>query len=216
MFWSRPSISDDLRDWILDCFEWFDERFEPVPQPIKPPRAFFKAPSGNSITTAELVLEDIKRHMKYDQPVDIVPLDTLPPEYRHSYQSLSSVAGTYQKIDETSVIRYDRELMNRPLEFINVIAHELMHAKLSGLENEIPGGVEAHELATDLGCIISGFGIFQLQAADDAGWSGYMTQQSRAYAFAVFLSRRDLGVDAVSKHLSSRCRKLVLRAFKEL
>lgn len=216
VFWSRPSISDDMRDWILDCFDWFDGVFEPPKAPIVPTKAFFQAPGGIALSTAKLVLKDVKRIMNYDQPVEMLPLDVLPAEYRHTYQSLSQIAGTHQRVDETSIIRYDPELMHQPVQFINLIAHELMHARLAGLENDVPGGEEAHELATDLGCIIAGFGVFQLQAADDAGWSGYLTQQTRAYALAVFLNQRSLGVNEVAPYLSSRCNKLVLRAFKEL
>ena len=151
--------------------------------PILSTKAFFSAPSGTNETTALIVLEDVKRNMKFDQAVEIVPLDRLSAEYRHNYQSTSEVAGTFQSINGVPVVRYDPENMHRPIQFINVLAHELMHARLHGLEHEVPGGVEVHELATDLGCIIAGFGVFQLQAADDAGWFGYMSQQSRAYAF---------------------------------
>ena len=105
--------------------------------------------------------------------------------------------------------------MSRPLVFINTMAHEVMHARLSGHENEIPGGLEAHELATDLGCIIAGFGVFQLQAADDSGWSGYMTQPSRAYALATFLDQRRLGPEVVDAHFSARCRRYLKRALKD-
>ena len=136
MFWSRPSVSDDLRFWIIECFEWFDERFGPV----VPTKAFFKAPTGTGPETARLVLEDIKRHMKFDAEVDIVPLNALPAEYRIDYQSLSAIAGTYQEIEGVSVVQYDPEQMNRPIQFINLLAHELMHARLSGLESEVPGG----------------------------------------------------------------------------
>lgn len=216
MFWSRPSISEDLQTWILECFDWFDEIFEPPRQPIVPTKAFFRAPKGTSAETAKLVLEDIKRHMNYDAPVEILPLDILPAEYRIDYQSLSSVAGTYEEIAGVHVIRYDPAQMHRPLQFINLLAHELMHSRLAGLQDEVPGGEVAHELATDLGCIIAGFGVFQLQAADDAGWFGYMTQPSRAFALAVFLTRRGLGVEEVAPYLSPRCRKLVVRAFREL
>ena len=153
--------------------------------------------------------------MNFDAPVEIVPLDVLPGEYRHDYQSLSQIGGSYQKIDGVSLIQYDPEQINRPIQFINLLAHELMHARLDGLENDVLGGVGAHELATDLGCIIAGFGIFQLQAADDAGWSGYMSQNSRAAALAIFLERRRLPIDAVTPYLSHRCKNLVKRAIKE-
>lgn len=216
MFWSRPIVSDDMKSWITECFDWFDDRFEPPTEPIVPTKAFFQAPAGTSTATAALVLEDIKRHMKFDAHVEIVPLNVLPAEHRIDYQSLSSVAGTYQEIEGVPVIQYDPEHMNRPTQFINLLAHELMHARLSGLEGKVPGGEPAHELATDLGCIIAGFGVFQLQAADDAGWFGYMTQSSRAFALAMFLNRRGLSIDDISPYLSSRCRKLVIKGFKEL
>lgn len=216
MFWSRPLISEDLQGWILECFDWFDGRFDPPPAPILPTKAFFTAPGGTSPETAKLVLDDVKRHLKVDGPVELAPLDVLPAEYRIDYQALSAVAGTHEATGNGSVIRYDPDNMRRPLQFINVLAHELMHAKLAGLEHDIPGGEGAHELATDLGCIIAGFGVFQLQAADDAGWSGYMSQNSRAFAFAVFLSRRGMGAETVAPYLSSRCQTLLKRAFKAL
>ena len=95
-----------------------------------------------------------------------------------------------------------------------MLAHEVMHARLSGLEDEVPGGAGAHELATDLGCIIAGFGVFQLQGADDAGWTGYMSQDSRAYALGLFLHRRGLERDSVARHLTPRCQKLLTKAMK--
>lgn len=216
MFWSRPMVSEDIRDWIDDCFDWFDARFEPPQKLITPTKEFFAAPGGADQKTAALVLEDVKRHLNYKKPVEITPLDVLPAEYRHTYQELSSVAGTFQQVGDTPVIRYDPEQMHRPVQFISLIAHELMHARLAGLENEVPGGETAHELATDLGCIIAGFGVFQLQAADDAGWMGYMTQPSRAHALAVFLNRREQGPEQATKHLSSRCSKLLRKACKGL
>lgn len=216
MFWSRQFVSDDMRQWILECFDWFDEKFEPPSGPIVPTKAYFTASAGTDNDTARQVLADIKRHMNFDHPVELEPLDVLPAEYRHEYQSLTSVAGTYEKIGNSSVIRYDPEQMNKPIQFINLMAHELMHARLDDVVAEVPGGEEAHELATDLGCIIAGFGVFQLQAADDAGWFGYMTQQSRAFALAVFLHRRGLELDTVSPFLSPRCKRLVSKAMKAL
>ena len=205
-----------MRSWILDCFDWFDDRFEPPGALVVPTRTFFTAPRGSDPATARTVLEDVMRHLKHDRPVEIVPMDVLPAEYRVDYQALSSAAGTHETQGNTSIIRYDPALMNRPLQFINMLAHELMHARLAGLEDEVPGGAQAHELATDLGCIIAGFGVFQLQAADDAGWFGYMTQPSRAFALAVFLDRRGLTAEAAAPWLSARCRKLLAKAIREV
>ncbi len=216
MFWSGRSISDDMRHWILECFEWFDGKFEPPPAPILPTKAFFKAPGGANEATAKLVLEDVKRHMGFDAPVELFPLNVLPAELRYTYQTPSETAGTFEDVDGIPVIQYNREQLHYPIQFINVIAHELMHARLSGAVNDVPGGEELHELATDLGCIIAGFGVFQMQAADNAGWAGYLSQPTRAFSLAVFLDRRGLGQEEVAGYLSPRCNKLLKRAIKEL
>jgi len=214
MFWSRPRVSPDMKDWIEECFDWFDDRFEPPEAPILPTKDFFKAGGGESQETAQQVLKDVTRLLHFDHPIDLVPLDVLSAEYRIDYNSTSAVAGTFQNDGETAVIRYDPELLKSPLQFINILAHEVMHARLSGLEDEVPGGAGAHELATDLGCIIAGFGVFQLQGADDAGWTGYMSQDSRAYALGLFLRRRGLERDSVAGHLTPRCQKLLTKAMK--
>lgn len=216
MFWSRPQVSQDMQEWIEECFDWFDARFEAPKAPILPTKAFFHAPGGQDEDTAKLVLKDVMRLLHYDKAIELLPLDRLSAEYRHEYNATSQVAGEFLSDGDTSVIRYDPELLSRPLQFINILAHEVMHARLSGLEDDVPGGAGAHELATDLGCIIAGFGVFQLQGADDAGWTGYMSQQSRAYALALFLHRRGLHHDCVTKHLTPRCQKLLKRAMKQL
>lgn len=216
MFWSKPLVSDDMSAWVEECFDWFDARFAAPKDPILPTKAFFKAGKGQDEATARAVLEDVQRLLGFDLPINLEPLSKLPPEYRHSYQSLSEVAGTYQETEDGRLIHYDPEMMSRPMQFINTMVHEVMHARLAGLEDQVPGGYEAHELATDLGCIIAGFGVFQLQAADDAGWSGYLTQPTRAHALAVFLDQRGLGAEAVSSHLSGRCNRLLAKAFKQL
>ncbi|MEO1238112.1 MAG: hypothetical protein AAFW64_00325 [Pseudomonadota bacterium] len=205
-----------MADWITECFDWFDARFLAPPAPILPTSAFFRAGSGQDHTTAVAVLADVKRLLRYGLPIDLVPLTRPPGEYRHSYQSLGEVGGTYQETDQGRVISYDPETVARPLAFINTLAHEVMHARLSGLTDQVPGGEEAHELATDLGCIIAGFGVFQLQAADDTGWSGYMSQDSRAFALAVFLDQRGLGADAANAYLSRRCQRYLKRGFADL
>ena len=215
--WPRPlDVSPAKRDWIADCFDWFDSRFPAPPAPILPTRAFFGAKKGSPEDTARQVLSDVTRHMGFDLPITLFPLERPPAELRHDYQSLDEVGGTYFETDEGRFISYDPETLSRPIQFINTMAHEVMHARLSGLEDQIPGGIEAHELGTDLGCIIAGFGVFQLQAADDLGWAGYLSQPTRAYALARFLLDRNLDLAAVSDHLTGRCRNLVRRGLHDV
>ena len=105
--------------------------------------------------------------------------------------------------------------MRQPVSFINTLAHELMHAHLADVVDDIPGGEGAHELATDLHCITHGFGLFQLEATETMGWSGYMTQPSRAFALAVFLHLTDTPTNAALPYLGPRSTKHLKRAIKE-
>lgn len=216
MFGRRSAISQDMADWIVECFDWFDARYPAPPKPILPTRAFFTAPGGTDVATAQAVLADVKRHLHFDLPIDMLPIERPAGEYRHTYSSMSEIAGTYQETSEGRVIHYDPEAMTRPINFIATLSHEVMHARLAGHVHDVPGGEAAHELATDLGCIIAGFGVFHLQAADDQGWSGYMSQDARAFALARFLDDRGLGVDAVAAHLSPRCQRYLRRGFRDL
>ncbi len=220
MFWSRSAVSPDMRQWVLECFDWFDRHFTPPKGPILPTKEFFTAPGGTGggkgPAAAQGVLADICRHLDYTGPVELAELETLPAEYRHSYQSMGEINGMFMSDGKVAVIQYQPQDMGKPIQFINTMAHEMMHARLHHYVDDVPGGAEAHELATDLGCIIAGYGTFQLQAADDMGWSGYLSQPTRAYALAMFLDRRGMGLDAVTPHLSGRCRKYLKRAFKEI
>lgn len=205
-----------MRDWIEEYFDWSETYFYSPPGPILPTREFFTAGGGQGKETATMVLQDIQRLTGIDRQIHLMPLEVLPAEFRIDYNSTNSTAGTFQETSEGALIQYDPDLLKTPLQFINVIVHEIMHVRLSGLEDDLPGGYKFHELATDLSGIVAGFGAIQLQAADDAGWTGYLRQTSRAYALAVFLKHRGLGVDAVSDHLSPRCTRLLRKAFKGL
>ncbi len=216
MLFSRPLVSSDMRDWIETFFDWSEALFTAPQSPIVPTREFFSATKGRKDETANMVLRDVLRLSYIDAEIKLMPLDVLPDELRLDYQATSSVAGTFQETENGALICYDPELMKRPLQFINVIVHEVMHLRLAGYQQDLPGGPEVEELATDLSGIIAGFGAIQLQAADDAGWTGYLRQTTRAHALAVFLDRRSLNPGAVSAHLSTRCNKLLKKAFKQL
>ena len=70
--------------------------------------------------------------------------------------------------------------------------------------NDLPGGDTMHELATDLHCIIAGFGVFQLEGHEQSGWSGYMSQPARATALAMFLKFHDLELERALPYLTRR------------
>ena len=186
-FQPKPIISDDMADWIVDSFAW-ELAHDPAPRRlIQPTAEFIAATKGDEAATARAVLHDVCRHLGSDRPFKLEPLPELPDEWSHDYGRLAEVAGTYEYDAQAPVIRYSAKSMARPVGFINTMAHEIMHDRLHPHEADLPGGTAAHELSTDLHCIFLGFGLFQLAAAEQLGWSGYMSQPSRAYALALFL-----------------------------
>jgi hypothetical protein len=151
-----------------------------------------------------------------DAPITVDPLPQIDAQWRHEYTSMSEVGGEYHHDPLHPLIRYNPELMARPIPFINTMTHELMHARLADVVDILPGGSEAHELATDLHCIIAGFGCFQMQAAEQDGWAGYMTQPSRAVALAVFLDRNGLTPADADPFLAARPRKWLAKAWRQV
>ena len=220
MFWGKKqSISDDLKDWIYDSFDWAEATFgrdwSASRKLITPTKDNFTAPSGETPEVAQQIANDIAKIIPVRQ-IPVAPLDMLDPELRHNYQDLGSVAGTYQHDWDNPLISYDPALMRTPVAFINTMTHELMHARLANYVALMPGGEGAHELSTDLHCITHGFGIFALEGPAIMGWSGYMTQESRAYALAVFLDRHGIPADEAYARLNGRSAKALKRAVAEV
>jgi hypothetical protein len=82
--------------------------------------------------------------------------------------------------------------------------------------DDIPGGEGAHERATDLRAIIAGFGVIQMRGAAEVGWLGYMTQESRAHALAMFLRLTNTDKALALPHLDVRQAKEVRATLKEI
>ncbi len=219
MIWSRkPLISEELRDWIVDHFDWVTTHrpdWHDRAQLVLPTKDFFDAPGGGGPETAEHILKNIKSLLVFDAPVTLQPLEVLPDELRHEYGKMSDVAGQYMHDGDVRLITYDPTLVRQPLTFINTLVHELIHARLDEVVDDLPGGAAMHELATDLHGIIAGFGVIELEAAEKAGWAGYMTQPSRAVALAVFLKFHGLQKDAALPWLSKRTARWLSKAWDE-
>ncbi|WP_341365659.1 hypothetical protein [Yoonia sp. BS5-3] len=219
MFWrQRASIGDDLKDWIEDSFDWCRDRFgvdwQTSRQLITADKTFFTAGAGHTPEVAQQIADDIAKLIPV-RSIEVQPIAALDPEYRHSYQDISSVAGAYLHDDEVPLINYDPSLMTKPIAFINTMTHELMHDRLASYVDDMPGGEPAHELSTDLHCTTHGFGLFALDGPAQVGWSGYMTQESRAYALATFLDRHDVDPEFAASRISGRSAKALRRAVAE-
>lgn len=205
MLFRRPLVSDDVRDWVLESFEWHQRVFPGPRKLVLPTKDFFSAPGGQDHDTARQVFRGIQRLLDMeDRVIELIPLPEVPDELAHTYQSMGEVAGTYLHDESHPVITYQPKLMRFPVVFINTLAHELMHDKLADHIEEMPGGEPAHELSTDLHCILWGFGVFQMAAYEDLGWAGYMSQKSRAYALDLFLGHHQIDPTTARNHLPPR------------
>lgn len=219
MFWARkPLISDALRDWIVDHYDWVTQHrpdWHDRAQLVLPTKEFFDAPGGSGPEMAQHILNNIKGLLGLDVPITLQPLEVLPDELRHEYGKTADIAGQYMRDSAQRLITYDPTLVRQPLTFINTLVHELIHARLDQVVEDLPGGAAMHELATDLHGIIAGFGLIELEGAEKAGWAGYMTQPSRAVALAMFLKFHGLEKDAALPWLSRRTARWLHKAWDE-
>lgn len=221
MFWKTEFISEDLGLWVFDNYHWAITHHGPSfwqskSSLVLPNKDYFKAKGGGDHAAALAVFADVKRLLGLENlNIALEEIPQLPPETSHEYGQTSMIAGQYFHDDHHPLITYNPLVMRNPLDFIAMLAHELMHAKLDPVADQLPGGWDAHELATDLHCIIHGFGLIQLQGASDAGWSGYMTQNTRAFATAIFTEITG-STDLITGNLRGRESKLMKKAFKDL
>jgi hypothetical protein len=114
------------------------------------------------------------------------------------------------------MISYDPALFARPAVLLSMLAHEVMHQRLHMIEELPPGGAETEELATDLHVITCGMGVLQMAGAEVAGWQGYLSQQSRAHALAVFLLARGIDPQEAIIALPPHSAKLLSKALRHI
>ena len=125
-----------------------------------------------------------------------------------SLQRAGSVpAGTFGLDGNVASITYDPALARDPVRLVAVLAHEPAHLRLLGFSENLAGGRDANERATDLATVSMGFGLFGAQCAFNfkrhqdplsQGWRysrlGYLDEREWAFALAVWfaLTRRDV------------------------
>jgi len=210
-----------MQDWLLDSLLWCAgagilRQQTPV---VVPTKDWFRAPAGAAPeVTARALLDDILRIVGMtDIPIEMTAIEVLPDEMRHQYGETSAIAGTWQGDGAgPSLIRYDPTLLRQPTTFLSMLAHEVMHERLHRSTHDWPGGPEAEELITDLAVIASGFGVLELSGAEDAGWQGYMRQDSRAHAMGLVLGATGADAEQALAHMPARAAKALRAAVKYL
>lgn len=215
----RYDISDAVQEWIYDNFVWAIRLrlLRPNTPLVFATKDFFTAPKGEGDVVVTALLNDIQHILGMPQKAfNVLPVNTLPTEMQINYNALSAVAGTWQDDEGIASIRYDPNLLNNPIGLVSVLTHELMHDVLHGIADYPPGGEEAEELNTDLHCITMGFGVLQVTYAQNAGWAGYMRQNSRIHALAMFVLVRELSPDETMSALPAANRRQFKKAIKSL
>lgn len=211
-----PLVDQDTQGWVLDSFDWAIDNGILTAQTrlIPPDKAHFPIPGGAHQDVARGLVAQIQTYLNMDTALDVRPLDVLPAEYRFDPNATSAVAGTWQTDGTTSVITYDPETAAAPIAFLSTLVHEVMHERLFLTPGDMPGGAAAEELSTDLHCIAAGFGLVQMTGAEQAGWQGYLRQETRAFALAVFLGITQTPDQQAHAALPRRSSKLLRKVGK--
>jgi hypothetical protein len=209
LFGHSRFLDADLEDWCLETWAWLMRnlggraRLEESAW-ITPTPEFFPKTEAIGADRARHVCDCVRQAMGMaDWPVRLEPFERLAAHQQvaeHAFvNSPQAPSGTFSVEGNEVVIRYAGDLVAQPHELTATFAHELCHYLLATIAEPVPGGEDAHELATDLCVAYAGLGLFGANAAfsfsqhGDAfsqGWqsrrSGYLSERTWAFALALF------------------------------
>jgi hypothetical protein len=237
MFWNKKKklpITNEDKIWIDEDLTWLrtefgEEHFKEI-QTVTPTKDFYNKTFDGSEKDAEFILKrtmelmnirdtEIKLEFFSDQPIEMADgtILTSPADINGSWDSAS---GTYQQIENETIISIERGQLKNPISLIATISHELSHQILLG-ENRIE---ENDEFLTDFTAITYGFGIFignsRFQFTSQGfGWKsssqGYLPEQIIAYIMAWLAKERNEKTD-YSKYLNKSMKKYFEQSFEYL
>ncbi|MEO9876391.1 MAG: hypothetical protein ABJM26_15600 [Anderseniella sp.] len=214
MLWKTKSpLQPNDEDWQLACWRWLFENFNdthPITETplIQPNGTYFPSTNLTGHTKAQYIFELVTRHMRVPaEGFKLVPQqETVDPRVGNLLivqNAPASPAGTFQlQANNELTITYDPAGLDRPVQFIATLAHEVSHALLFTTRETPPGGDDCEEFATDLAVTYFGFGLFGANSAFEfrqfsdmgsgmQGWEtrrlGYLTEAEWSFSLAVFL-----------------------------
>lgn len=212
-FRDKTFLDPEDEAWQIDLWRWFLDRFgnlddlklSPL---VLPTGQFFPPTDKKGHERAEHIFACVKRLSRMPEwPCRLAAQPESPELLVGTYVALKPIThapgGTFGFDGEEVMITYDPATISDPGKLIAILSHELAHYLLASLRQEIPGGEELHEPATDLLTVYLGFGVFGAAAsfhfeADSAGWrwsrGGYLSQRAWLFALGMFLELR--GEDA--------------------
>lgn len=234
----RPCCPCDsaAKAWIEKRLRWLSEQFEdsafsglPV---VLPTSHFFPDHYDGSEAAVRRMLNRVCHYMEVDPDQVLLKIVSRLGKVElvnNSGQQMPGAVGTYRQVGENVKITLDVTELDRPMDLVGTMAHELAHHRLLG-ERRIKPSVYDNELLTDLTVVFMGLGIFL--ANSPRAWRGqlskwpgttlnkpeYMTAPMYAYALAHLAWFRNEPRPAWAKHLRWHFRpefKQALRFLRE-
>jgi hypothetical protein len=223
---SRKSFLDaEDETWQLETWACFlrhfggiaDLRLSPL---VTPTSDFFPPTDATGDSRAQHVFDCVRHHSGMtDWPCKLIAQPVRPEARVSEFVFLTPVdkglpLGTFGVSDNEVAITYDPGSLNDSVTLIATFAHELAHYRLAPLLEDLPGGEDMHEFATDLMTIYMGFGLFganrafnftQHQSFMGQGWGwsrqGYLPERAWAFGLATFLHFRGESANDVRPYL---------------
>lgn len=236
----KTFLDPDLEAWVFETYAWLMRNLGGMVMLrtdhgiALPNRDFIPPTEAKGHELALYIFDHVKAHMGMSEWVcELVPVERPPENARvGEFWTIQNVGGgaggTFHVEDGKVVVSYAADLVTQPAKLIPILAHELSHYLIHGVEEEIPGGEEAHELATELCVAYTGFGVFAINAAfefnqhGDAfsqGWrsqrSGYLSERTWALALAIDLALVE-EAGTVERWLKPSVRDMVAKAERYL
>jgi hypothetical protein len=131
--------------------------------------------------------------------------------------------------DGVPLITYDPILLERPVDLISMLAHEICHHVMITNDLQIVGGSDYEEYATDLCAVYHGMGVFQLRSSlrmdswmdnQRSGWSvvraGYLSIPEFAYSLALYANMNQCDNDVILDHLGDSHYNAYKKAMKQI
>lgn len=240
MNWFAPKLPVDAetKAWVDEAFAWLiDELGIEVlrgAEVVLPLEEFFPDAYDGSRASIRRMVDRVCGYMDVDpELIEIRFFENEDNARLHPLaaggEDRSHAIGLYQmRRDGKFAISLDTSQSSNPQTMVATIAHELGHVILDG-EGRLDPDYPDHEPMTDLVTVFYGLGVFNANAsfvfeqftnAQFQGWraggAGYLSEETFAYALALFAHLRREPKPAWSKHLSTNVRSYFKSASRYL
>ncbi|ESQ74488.1 hypothetical protein ABAC402_14310 [Asticcacaulis sp. AC402] len=239
-FKRQPVLEDDVARWHVDNMVWLLRNLAYTPmfretRLVLPAPGYFDTDGAAGHARAEAIFAKVKAYAGMaDWPVQLVS-DVGTYEYQRGDLIQAAARPTplglfMRDHDEVVRIAYAPALLNKPVNLIATLAHELAHYVVTSIEDTLPCLPEEEEFLTDQTACFLGFGVFLANSAFEfdqwrndgtgtQGWStqrnGYLGEIDLIFDLALFLTAKGEPADAALPCLKPHLADLLKKAMKD-